>query len=332
MKAIDKIIFNELASRKAVVLPGVGTLGVVRHTAEIKGGELKSPVNQVVYSKHEAKDAFSIISIMESIGMPRDAATVAYGEWLSEAKGGDGTVNIGGVGKIKNDIFTPTVELEQLLNPVRSQNTSQARAENASSCASAGAPVHHTTHHAAAHHTAAHHAAHYSSVPPAMYEKRRHPNLLTNILLGVIILLLLGFTTLFVVDRVLTHGGVFDKGFWGMKCHVSKHNVYKPVVSAPVVVPTQEVPAVVTPAETVAPAVARNYHLIAGSFILESSADELIARYRRQFPDLTVEKFFTPAWVKVSVYQGETRADAEEAKRRLASRLGNWDMWVYHKR
>lgn len=325
MKAIDKIIFNELASRKAVVLPGVGTLGVVRHTAEIKSGELKSPVNRVVYSKHEAKDALPIISIMESIGMPRDAAKAAYDEWLSEAKGEDGTVNINGVGKIKNDTFTPTVELEQLLNPVRSQHahTSSARAEGAS-CAGVGVgvPVHH----------AADHTPRHASAPPAyMYEKRRRPNLLTNILLGIIILLLLGFTALFVIDRVITHGRILDTEFSAAKCHASRHAVHKPAEAAS----TAVAPATVTPAEQaapVAPAVARNYHLIAGSFILESSADELAARYRRQFPDLTVEKFVTPSWVMVSVYQGETAADAAEANRRLADRLGNREMWVYRKR
>ena len=319
MKAIDKIIFNELASRKAVVLPGVGTLGVVRRTAQMDGREVKAPVNQVVYSRKEAQDAPSVIALMEAMGVDGESAKVAYGEWLNGVKDGEG-IRIEGVGAVRQDFFTPSVELEQMLNPVRSQPA--ARKETTSVLPS-GAPV-------------------VPAVPspgPPADEPKRGGNTLTVILLIIAILLLLALGCICLSKKGCTCGksgepkdanALYDKSVASRPLHVVIDG--EPVVAPPSgrVEPEQPQAPAQAP-KTVAPA-QKKYHLIAGSFVYESNADEMIAKYKRLHPELNIEKIVTSAWVMVSVYQGDDAGEITDANRRLAATLDNREMWVYRKR
>ena len=314
MKAIDKIIFNELASRRAVVLPGLGTLGVVRRTAQITGREVKAPVNQVVYSRKEAEDAPSVVALMENMGVGADVAESAYAEWLAEVSDGD-SFRISGVGEVRQDFFTPSTELEQMLNPSRTQPSAAAAQPTPSAVVTPPAPVPAP--------------AQPSPAPPR--DGRRNGNCLTNILLIILIVVVLVLGCLCLAKRGCCCGEKAAQ----VKEAASPRPLHVVLEEEPVMeVPVQEVapPQAPTQAQTAAPRQQGGFHLIAGSFLYESNADEMIAKYKRLYPDLAIEKIASPSWVMVSVYQSSDRADVAAAERRLADRLGNHEMWVYRKR
>lgn len=310
MKAIDKIIFNELASRRAVVLPGLGTLGVVRRPAQITGREVMPPVNQVVFSKEEAGDAPAVTTLMEAMGVSREAAANAYSEWLADARKNE-EMRMEGVGTLAKGVFTPSDELAQMLNPMRQ--------------------------HAAADESTAHAATRTSGDG---YDRKKG-RCLTNILLAVAILLLLLILWLCFCHR----GGFCGGNGCGVRAETIENTIAAEEnggISTPENTDTQTDPqAGIQPGvqsgsqspdgQTVGQS-AKKYHLIAGSFIYESNADEFVDKVRRQFPELSVEKIVTVAWVMVSVYQGADEAEVEAANRKLAARLGKHDMWIYRKK
>ncbi len=317
MKAIDKIIFNELASRRAVVLPGLGTLGVARRTAQVDGDQVKAPVNEVVFSKNEAADAPSVIALMESMGLSRETARTAYKEWHEGVLRDDG-FGIAGVGMMNGGNFTLSTELGQMLNPRRTRQT--AKPDTASVAAPVPVPVPVPAPAPVPVQTAA--GRGHTTPPP---EKKKQGNRLISILLIIALLLLLAIICLCVVNKGCSFCGNNGKELTDANAAYDKaHGVTESTPAAPL----QEV---VAP-EPVASSVSGNYHVIAGSFIYEANADQLIARYRREFPDLKVEKLITDAWVMVSVWQGETAGDGAAANRELQRRLDNYGMWVYRKK
>lgn len=308
MKAIDKIIFNELASRRAVALPGLGTLGVIRRTAQVEGKEVKAPVNEVVFSKKEAEDAPSVIALMESMGLNGDAARAAYKEWLDVVCEG-GSIVISGVGKVEGDAFTPSAELSQMLNPVRTKQPDRPVP------AAAAVPI----------------SAPAAQTPPPPAENKKSRNCLTNILLIIAIILLLAVACFCVARK----GCTFCKDGRELRDADAGYNTAPGRVKIEQAVPV--LPQEVTPAQPQtqtqpAQITSDKYHVIAGSFVYESNADQLIARYRREFPDLKVEKLMTTAWVMVSVWQGATAEEGAESNSKLQDRLGNHGMWVYRER
>lgn len=118
MKAIEKIIFNELASRRAIVLPHVGTLRIDRCTAELGDKGVKAPSNRINFSATEDEGRATVVSVMEAMGVDRAQAGHAYSEWLEEVRDGN-DLTINGVGELVGGVFTPTVELDQMLNPAK---------------------------------------------------------------------------------------------------------------------------------------------------------------------------------------------------------------------
>lgn len=118
MKAIEKIIFNELASRRAVALPNVGVLSIARRAAQADGEEVKAPVNQVVFTEGSPAGVPTVTGIMTSLGLEATQAAPLYDEWLNASLTGDG-VDIKGVGTLSHGVFAPSPELEQILNPGR---------------------------------------------------------------------------------------------------------------------------------------------------------------------------------------------------------------------
>lgn len=298
MKAIDKIIFNELASRKAVTLPGLGTLGVTRRTAQVDGDQVKAPVNEVVFSTKEATDAPTVTALMESMGLDGDAARTAYGEWLDGVRTDNG-FSIDGVGTMKEGRFTPSTELGQMLNPSRTHKTAKP-APVVSAASAAATPA----------------TAHRQTPPPA--DKSRRGNQITNILLAIAIALILALACFCVMCKSCT----FCKDDGAAR---DADAVYNEARGGEELTPAEP-----EPAPEYVPS--GDYHVIAGSFIYESNADELIARYRREFPDLRVEKLKTAAWVMVSVWQGATAEEGAAANRELRKKLDNPGVWVYRKR
>lgn len=118
MKAIDKLIFNALATRQRIVLPGVGSLAVEHRPARMPGrNRVEAPLNRVVFSRQE-KPGYEALPelIARTAGVDSGEAARLYETWLGGARTEKG-VTIGGTGDIRQDFFSPSPELEALLNP-----------------------------------------------------------------------------------------------------------------------------------------------------------------------------------------------------------------------
>jgi hypothetical protein len=115
MNGIDKLIFNELSSHRAVLLPEVGALSVVRST------DSGNPINKVVFSSRDVSGSESVVSLMETLGMERAKAVEIYQQWLDNSKTEDGLI-INGVGVLKDGEFTADAEFNNLMNPVMNNN------------------------------------------------------------------------------------------------------------------------------------------------------------------------------------------------------------------
>lgn len=143
MNAINKVIFNALATRRGVVLPEVGTLKIVRKAAYLSNRrQLKVAVNRVDFS---TKQNTSVTSILAFIATEADIdvqqAQDLYAKWLNGARHNN-IITIEGAGQIKNNHFTPTQELNTLLNPFVNQTIAlKLRRNNAVLIAAIIAPL-----------------------------------------------------------------------------------------------------------------------------------------------------------------------------------------------
>lgn len=116
--SITQLLFNALAQRQTVVLPGVGSLRFKRIAAKLEGSTLTPPRNMFRYSSRE--EGRSLLDMLISAaGCTHEEGEEAYRRWLRRIKQGHSVV-IEGVGRIEEDFFKPSDELEQLLNPVAS--------------------------------------------------------------------------------------------------------------------------------------------------------------------------------------------------------------------
>lgn len=117
MNSLEKIIFNELASRRAVWLPEVGTLYVEQRAASVEGRDrITPPANKVEFSRNQTEGSRSAVDLLEGAGVERGAAEEQYRSWLDGARTDTG-IRIEGVGELKRGFFTPSAELGKLLNP-----------------------------------------------------------------------------------------------------------------------------------------------------------------------------------------------------------------------
>jgi hypothetical protein len=101
-------------------------------------------------------------------------------------------------------------------------------------------------------------------------------------------------------------------------------------VVAPVIVPVPE-PVAEPVVETVAPQGPR-FHVIAGSFSIESNADNFMAKVKREHPELTPEKVVNPrnGYKMVSIFNAPTERQAYNKMNQY------WDidlyLWVYEQK
>lgn len=106
MNNIEKTIFDSLARRKGINLPGVGSLSVVHIPAEfITDSSLRPPHNKIIFSR-------SLNPQYDSVGHVK-----GYETWLQQTVQGRGIREINGVGVLKGTIFYPSAELHDILNP-----------------------------------------------------------------------------------------------------------------------------------------------------------------------------------------------------------------------
>lgn len=117
MNPVSILIFNSLAMREAVSLPGVGTLMVTFVGAAKAGsGRIVPPHNRIEFLKeiYRGRDVVEMIAL--SSGKDIEVSEKIYRKWLDESTV-DGVLTIEGVGTIFNRRFTPDKMIARVVNP-----------------------------------------------------------------------------------------------------------------------------------------------------------------------------------------------------------------------
>lgn len=123
--SISQLLFNALAQHRTTVLPGIGSLRFRRIAAKLEGSTLTPPRNMFRFSSREEGRSLLDMVIAEA-GCTHEEGEEAYRRWLHRVKQGHEVV-IEGVGRIEEDFFKPSEELERLLNPVANTPVSLRR-------------------------------------------------------------------------------------------------------------------------------------------------------------------------------------------------------------
>lgn len=111
---VNKLIYNTLAEHNAVVLPRVGTLGVVRRMAKMEGNRVVAPTFAVEFSS--AEKGVSLCDVIASVAnISSSEAEDIYLRWLDKVKEGN-TLTISGVGTLRDKSFVTDMELQKALN------------------------------------------------------------------------------------------------------------------------------------------------------------------------------------------------------------------------
>jgi hypothetical protein len=131
---VNKIVYNTLVTERAITLPDVGTLSLVRHAATMVSKDVvAAPRLTVEFSSHAT--ATSIVDIIEQVGGVENAvAEDVYSRWLEKVQSGS-TLTIEGVGVLRNKSFEVDKELFAVLNP--SQSSVKVKRRNSGAVAAA---------------------------------------------------------------------------------------------------------------------------------------------------------------------------------------------------
>ena len=111
---VNKLIYNTLAEHNAVVLPRVGSLGVVRRMAKMEGNRVVAPTFAVEFSS--AEEGVSLCDVIASVAnISSSEVEDIYLRWLDKVKEGN-TLTISGVGTLRDKSFVTDTELQKALN------------------------------------------------------------------------------------------------------------------------------------------------------------------------------------------------------------------------
>ena len=111
---VNKLIYNTLAEHNAVVLPRIGSLGVVRRMAKMEGNRVVAPTFAVEFSS--AEEGVSLCDVIASVAnISSSEAEDIYLRWLDKVKE-DNTLTISGVGTLRDKSFVTDAELQKALN------------------------------------------------------------------------------------------------------------------------------------------------------------------------------------------------------------------------
>lgn len=112
---VNNIIYNLLVQEQAAHLPGIGTLSVVRRSAEMESSDLISaPTYVVEFSSHtQATSVVDAIAYEGSIDIV--SAEDIYSRWLDRVRSGS-TIIIEGVGTLRDKSFVADPEFISLFN------------------------------------------------------------------------------------------------------------------------------------------------------------------------------------------------------------------------
>lgn len=117
--SIDRLIYDVLAGRRSVYLPGIGTLEVQRQGAKrISDTQLTPPQNVVALTSGEIEGAAGVIPLVAADrGVNDEEAGAIYGSWIEGARREGGTIAIDGVGELGGQGFVMDERLNAALNP-----------------------------------------------------------------------------------------------------------------------------------------------------------------------------------------------------------------------
>ncbi len=339
MATIDRLIFNALAQHRDVVLWGVGVLEVRRRKAKrISESRIIPPQNVVKFSPDEPSGVPSVVDMLVATGgADINEARALYETWLEGARTGRGVeqvVKIDGVGEIKDEKFIASPSLHSALNPEKEEVVSMGaprKSENNYRPSPSSLPSTSSS-------------SSYYDTPSRGGGSRSAATWMAWVLVGLLAVAL-------GVMVCMNFGGGFS-GLFGEKdapvqpvviVEETIINELPAVEPSPVddtlvvdiVEPVEPEPEPVKPVVAPkpkpkpAPPRAAVYHIIAGSFAVESNADNLIAKIRREYPDLKVQKIRNSrnGLNMVSIYSSSSEHQA-------AGMMDNyWDidlyLWVY---
>ena len=125
MGKVDKLIFNELASHRAVTFPGIGTLWVEHVPADMSGDKVRPPQNKVRYTSKPHEGARTVAEIIGLQGAGPADAEKEYNEWLNNAVTPRG-VDVDGAGELESKIVYPSEDSVRVLKPVTETQTADA--------------------------------------------------------------------------------------------------------------------------------------------------------------------------------------------------------------
>ena len=118
MDPVSVLVFNALAKRQGINLPGVGALHVVTSAARTEErNTLVPPVNRVELLPDAQPGFLDVIDLLARYGeTDRDDAQQTYNSWLAQVSSEEG-VTIDSVGLVSEGTFRPAPQMATVLNP-----------------------------------------------------------------------------------------------------------------------------------------------------------------------------------------------------------------------
>lgn len=112
---VNKIVYNTLVAERAIHLPGVGTLSIVRKSAEVASGGMVLPPSHSVQFSSSAHATSLVDAIAREAGVDSASAEELYSRWLEKVRVGS-TLTIEGVGRLQQKNFVAEGEFVALFN------------------------------------------------------------------------------------------------------------------------------------------------------------------------------------------------------------------------
>lgn len=112
---VNKIVYNTLIAERAIHLPGVGTLSIVRKSAEVASGGMVLPPSHSVQFSSSAHATSLVDAIAREAGMDSASAEELYSRWLEKVRVGS-TLTIEDVGRLQQKSFVAEREFVALFN------------------------------------------------------------------------------------------------------------------------------------------------------------------------------------------------------------------------
>ena len=112
---VNKIVYNTLVAERAIHLPGVGTLSIVRKSAEVASGGMVLPPSHSVQFSSSAHATSLVDAIAREAGVDSASAEELYSRWLEKVRVGS-ALTIEGVGRLQQKSFVAEGEFVALFN------------------------------------------------------------------------------------------------------------------------------------------------------------------------------------------------------------------------